>query len=180
MPIYLIRHGQSEFNAVYDEGPNDPMIFDPALTDLGRQQAIAARDTVAELGIQHVIVSPLTRALQTASHIFDDKSLFNVTAGPRELLSHSADVGRAPSALQMDFPDISFDHLPDVWWHQGTLNKDGVPLEPRDVFKKRITDFARELDRVTNRPIAVVGHWNTFMELAGFDMRNCEVRRFPR
>jgi len=39
MPIYFIRHGQSEFNAAYTRGEPDPMIFDPRLTAQGRQQA---------------------------------------------------------------------------------------------------------------------------------------------
>jgi len=64
MPIYFIRHGQSEFNATFD-GTGDPMIFDAPLTEMGKQQAIAARNKIAELGISHVITSPLTRAIQS-------------------------------------------------------------------------------------------------------------------
>ena len=32
MTVYLIRHGQSEFNAAHSEGEPDPMIFDAPLT----------------------------------------------------------------------------------------------------------------------------------------------------
>ena len=39
MTVYLIRHGQSEFNAVHTEGDPDPMIFDAPLTKKGRIQA---------------------------------------------------------------------------------------------------------------------------------------------
>ena len=42
MAIYFIRHGQSEFNAAFN-GKIDPMIFDPALTKLGLEQAESAR-----------------------------------------------------------------------------------------------------------------------------------------
>lgn len=68
MTIYLIRHGQSEFNAVYT-GSGDAMIIDAPLTELGQQQAKDARSKVAKLGISHVICSPLTRAIQTAASI---------------------------------------------------------------------------------------------------------------
>ncbi len=43
MPIYFVRHGQSEFNAVHNEGENDPLIFDAPLTDEGRRQAEEAK-----------------------------------------------------------------------------------------------------------------------------------------
>jgi broad specificity phosphatase PhoE len=39
MEIYLIRHGQSEFNAANSEGELDPMIFDSRLTEKGVAQA---------------------------------------------------------------------------------------------------------------------------------------------
>ena len=71
MPVFFIRHGQSEFNAVHKDGDNDPLIFDAPLTDKGRRQAEEARSLVADLGIKQVITSPLTRAIQTALCIFD-------------------------------------------------------------------------------------------------------------
>ena len=48
MPIYFIRHGQSEFNAVHNEGENDPLIFDAPLTDKGRRQAEEAKVLVSQ------------------------------------------------------------------------------------------------------------------------------------
>ena len=71
MPIYLIRHGQSEFNAAHVQGCPDPMIWDAPLTALGREQARKARAEIAGLGIQQVLTTPLTRAIQTAKIIFD-------------------------------------------------------------------------------------------------------------
>ena len=72
MTVYVIRHDQSEFNAVHTEGDLDPMIFDAPLTKKGRIQAVKVRGQVMELGIQQVITSPLTRAIQTALTIFQD------------------------------------------------------------------------------------------------------------
>lgn len=38
--LVIIRHGESEFNRAVDQQPGfrDPMIFDPHLTALGREQ----------------------------------------------------------------------------------------------------------------------------------------------
>ena len=46
MTIYLIRHAQSAFNAVYDPNKPDPMIFDAPITALGETQAQQARSEV--------------------------------------------------------------------------------------------------------------------------------------
>ena len=179
MTVYLIRHGQSEFNAAHNDGGPDPMIFDAPLTEKGRIQAMQARAEVMELGIQQVITSPLTRAIQTSLAIFQGIAPIRVLADHRELLSHSCDVGRSPVALQVDFPDLSFDHLDEIWWHQGPTNENGVPVEPRDVFQHRIRKFALELGRLSEMRLAVVGHGDAFKELAGFSMANCEIRKYP-
>ena len=178
MTIFLIRHGQSEFNAAHSDGEPDPMIFDAPLTDTGRSQAIEARAQARELGITQVITSPLTRAIQTAMLIFEDTVPIRVVAGHRELLSHSCDVGRSPEHLRKDFPHLDFDHLDEVWWHQGPVNENGVPVEPRHVFADRIGRFAREIENVPERPLAIIGHGDTFRELAGVALRNCEIHRY--
>ena len=38
MSIYLIRHAQSTFNALYGPNEPDPMIFDAPITELGESQ----------------------------------------------------------------------------------------------------------------------------------------------
>jgi len=92
MTVYFIRHGQSEFNEVFD-GTADPMIFDAPLTPLGLSQAAAVRQEIRDLKITRVITSPLTRAIQTAKTIFDGISPIEVRRGHHELLKHSCDVG---------------------------------------------------------------------------------------
>lgn len=179
MTIYLIRHGQSEFNAAHRDGEPDPMLWDAPLTELGQQQALQARVEIADLGVIQVITSPLTRAIQTAKLIFDGIAPIRVMAEHRELVCHSCDVGRGPTDLQSDFPELGFDHLDPQWWFQGPVNENGVAIEPDDVFQKRIRDFAALLGQISDRPLAVVGHGNSFRELAGFDMQNCEIRQYP-
>ena len=178
MPIYFIRHGQSEFNAVYNEGDNDPLIFDAPLTDKGRRQAEEAKVLVADLGIIQVITSPLTRAIQSALCIFDGIAPIKVGACHRELLIHSCDVGRPPKDLQREFPSLSFAHLQNVWWHQGSENDDGVAVEPEDVFLQRIDALHRSLAQIKDRPVAIVGHGNVFRALTGRMLENCEIHLY--
>jgi len=181
MTVYLIRHGQSEFNALnLEPGAADPMIIDAQLTELGRQQARAAREQILDLGIQSVLTTPLTRAIQTAKLMFDGIAPIQVVADYRERLDHACDIGRAPEELAAEFPELSFSHLDEVWWHSGPKNQYGVPTEPHDTFTKRIQNFCQSLDQYSNRPLAIVGHGNTFRALANFDMANCEVRVFAQ
>lgn len=178
MPVYFIRHGQSEFNAAYNGGDSDPMLYDAPLTDMGRQQAEAARAQVIDLGIKQVITSPLTRAIQTALCLFDEIAPITVAAGHRELLIHSCDVGRSPADLQRDFPSLTFTHLPDRWWHQGPENDDGIAVEPENVFLQRMAKFAQDLVQVKERPLAIIGHGNAFNALIGRTLDNCEIHRY--
>ncbi len=182
MPVYLIRHGQSEFNAVARDGI-DPLIYDAPLTSLGQSQADRAREKIADLDIQHVICSPLTRAVQTALRIFKDTVPITVEAGHREMVCNSCDVGRRPDILSRDFPNLSFDHLDHHWWHKGPENEHGVPHEPEDIFKKRIDDFVIRLETTNTapfatRPLAIVGHGLFFQGLVGRLMDNCEIVQY--
>lgn len=175
MPIYLIRHGQSQFNAAFKRGDPDPMIFDARLTAKGIEQAKSIRKEVAELNIQQVIVSPLTRALQTAMFIFGGSHPLTITADHREQLSHSCDKGRPASQLQTEFPHLRFGHLDDIWWHQDPKNPNDITIEPDTVFQNRLTHFTANLYQYENRPIAIVGHGNAFREMSGVQMENCQI-----
>jgi broad specificity phosphatase PhoE len=64
MLLYFVRHAQSEANAGVRGAP-----VDCTLTELGRRQAAAAGRRLAELGIDRVVASPYTRALETADAI---------------------------------------------------------------------------------------------------------------
>ncbi|MFZ5870242.1 MAG: histidine phosphatase family protein [Actinomycetota bacterium] len=71
-PVYLVRHGQSEWNlARLTQGQT----AHPRLTDLGRRQAAEAAETIASdaarlgLGVGRLVTSDLTRAVETADII---------------------------------------------------------------------------------------------------------------
>jgi len=177
MAIYFIRHGQSEFNAAF-QGEVDPFIFDAPLTTLGFEQATQTRAAVADLGITRVITSPLTRALQTAQTIFDGIAPIEVRHGHHELLKFSGDVGRAPEELSVDFPQLVFEHLPKQWWHAGSQGDLDVPEEPLHLFQARVASFVSGLNDLGDEPVAIVGHGNTFQEIIGFMLNNCQVHQY--
>merc|ERR1719162_1238540 len=81
--VVVVRHGESEYNAAvrrlgtwftpsFWRNGFDPGIRDAPLTAKGQEQArafgrcLAERRIVEELGISVCVVSPLSRALQTA------------------------------------------------------------------------------------------------------------------
>ena len=154
------------------------MIFDAPLTAKGLQQAQEAKAKVQELGIQHVITSPFTRALQTASTLFAGTHPIEVRAGHHELLLHSCDVGRHPDALSSDFPDLDFSSLEPRWWYNEGTNSDEIAQEPQHHFKQRIETFVESLEAISPLPIAIVGHGNAFKEIIGTMLENCEIHRY--
>lgn len=179
MSIYLIRHGQSEFNAAHALDPlNDPMIFDAPLTELGVEQAKAVREQVVDYRIKHVIASPLIRAIQTAMLIFGDDHPITINPHMRENLLSSCDVGSHPSTLQERFNHLSFEHLPDHWWHGDPSSGQRIQVEPEETFEARALQFRTWLDQWDDEPVAVVGHGTFFTKLAGFHMQNCEIHKY--
>jgi broad specificity phosphatase PhoE len=181
VPIYLIRHAQSAFNAVYDPKKPDPMIFDAPITTLGETQAQQARNEIQKLDLVNVIVSPFTRTLQTAQLIFGNRLPFQINSAVREQLCNSCDVGSPPHKLAGDFPHLDFDHLDDCWWHDGEKDCRGISVEPEEILLERANRFANFLKRENIHSTAIVSHGNFIRALTGIKPKNCEVIEFdPR
>jgi broad specificity phosphatase PhoE len=99
----------------------------------------------------------LTRAIQTAQTIFDGTVPIEVRDGHHELLKFSGDVGRSPKELSIDFPELSFEHLPQRWWHSEDVEMD-VPKEPEHIFKARVAGFVSKLAEIGDEQVAIIGH----------------------
>lgn len=65
MDIVIIRHAQPEW---VKDGLN---VVNPPLTELGRRQSLALAGALRNEHFDHIFVSPLTRALQTAEPIVE-------------------------------------------------------------------------------------------------------------
>ncbi|MEP0942226.1 MAG: histidine phosphatase family protein [Rhizobiaceae bacterium] len=178
MTIFLIRHAQSQFNAVYQAGQPDPLLFDARLSKLGHQQGQIARATTSKLPIDRVVVSPLTRTLQTASLLFGSDRTFEIDAVVREQVLNSCDIGRSPSQLSKEYPHLDFAHLPDHWWHKDVPDHRGIPVEPNDVLQRRADLFSKHLRDSAARNTAVVTHGNFIRALTGIQPENCQVIEF--
>ena len=115
--MILLRHGQSEFNLLFTQTRKDPGIIDPKLTPLGQTQAEEAAEALAHEGIRRIIVSPYTRALQTALPVARRLKLpLTVTPTVRERYAFTCDIGRPVAELRMDFPHVVLDHIDEIWW----------------------------------------------------------------
>ena len=177
--ILCIRHGQSTFNAAWAATGADPMHYDARLSALGREQVVAARATLLAYPVEIVLVSPLTRAIETALGVFDghpNAPAMRIVPLLRERVESTCDVGRSSAELAAEFPGLAFDHVPSVWWHvDGAADERGVCLEPEDAVRARVDAFRKVLREHRERVIAVVGHGTFLRHLTGRSFANCEV-----
>lgn len=173
--IRLIRHAQSTFNAVHELTGVDPLHFDAPLSPLGRRQVAAARDALPAFDHELIVVSPFTRAIETAIGLFGAAASMRVEALARERLANSCDVGRSPRLLAQDFPALAFDHLDDPWWHDGPRDERDIAVEPDDVFAERVERFRGWLAARPERAITVVAHGGLLFTLTGRPFANCEA-----
>ena len=156
--IYLIRHGEATHNVA--PKPWGAELIDARLTETGVQQAASLVTRVVDLPIEVVIVSPLTRALETATHgmqpLIERSIPFVIAEECREQYGKNLpDQRRAVSAVAAEFPLVDWTPMqqqPDA----DTLFT--ADREPLDALTLRADRF---LDLCMARPeqhIAVVTH----------------------
>ncbi len=71
MELYLIRHAQSQNNAL----PEEQRVEDPGLTPLGHRQAELLGEWIPQLRLDELITSPFLRALETTRRIHEATGL---------------------------------------------------------------------------------------------------------
>lgn len=170
--MMLLRHGQSEFNAVFSVTRQDPGIADPRLTEAGRAQAAEAARGLAGAGIRRIIVSPYTRALETAAIVAEalDLPVSVVSAEVRERYAFACDVGTPASALARAWPLLDFSHLPERWWPEAD--------EPHAAIEARARKFRTAMAAGPRWEEAlVVSHWGFILSLTGESVPNGALRR---
>ena len=173
--MFLLRHGQSYFNLHFNESGRDPGIADPHLTPQGFRQAAAAARALAAVPLARILVSPYTRALQTAQPQLEHHEVpVEILAEVRERAAYSCDIGSSPAVLAARFPHHDFAHLSTPWWHEGT--------ESAEHTQARAAAFrARMALRADSPTTLLVSHWAFILALTGRSLENGELLEYdPR
>jgi broad specificity phosphatase PhoE len=167
--MILIRHAQSEWNQHFSKTRIDPGIPDPALTDIGRQQAESLIDRLSGSGLVALVASPYRRALETADIVASALGLpITVNTLIRERCVFSCDIGSHPDVLSESWPDVDFSTIEDGWW--------GVPPETEADVLKRSSRFRDEHEDLLLRDdVAVISHWGFIRALTGEEVENAAV-----
>ena len=172
--MFLVRHGQSEFNVHFSVTGRDPLIRDPVLTDLGRSQVEAAAETLRGFDLKRIIASPYRRTLQTAEILAESLGLecsIDATVGEHAL--YHCDIGTATSQLRQGWPSWSFDHLEEQWWPESGEAFTTVQKRSQKFFSAQKTkdDFDGLL---------IVSHWGFIRSLTDTQIGNCGVLKISR
>ncbi len=170
--MFLLRHGQSYFNLHFTENRVDPGIEDPELTPLGHAQANAAAAALAGQTITRVIISPYTRALQTAAPMLQVHPVqVDIMQEVRERTAFACDVGSHPELLASRFPAHDFTHLPARWWHEGTETT-AHTIARADAFRSLMAG------RADSATTLLVSHWGFILALTGTSLTNGEILEY--
>lgn len=187
MELFLVRHGQSEYNIGLTE------YLDSGLTPLGQMQAARTAARLADDRLTHIYVSPLRRTLQTAGPVCAATHLqAEVYADLCEYFSaenpaYHAFPGLSPAAIAREFPwafvGTTFPcELP--WWPQ-------ILETPRMLVQRaeQARDALLRLHADTDHHLLVVSHADTvgrlmeaFLRVPSYSeeppwLENCSVTR---
>ncbi len=169
--MFLLRHGQSEFNLHFTAARVDPGIIDPRLTEFGHSQAAKAAQTLKDEGIRRIIVSPYTRALQTAApvaHALKVPTIVNPIV--RDRYAFACDVGTPRMELERAWPELDFSHIDEIWWP--------AIEEPASSITGRAALFRAEMAMLADwKNTLVVSHWGFILCMTGQSVTNGQVLR---
>lgn len=201
--ITFIRHGRTHCNEFMEKpgnewGPGfvDPGMFDTRLSEHGVRQARELGESWGRSNhdVQLLCISPLTRALETATHVFGSKigsptMRTSITHLCAERVYLSSEKGRPADELAEEFKAFDFNslkaHSNGAWWYTPSSLEDYeewrpegqycCPGEPKAVFEERLMRFKDWLKSQPEERIAVVAHWGVIYALTGKSLQNCEV-----
>ena len=205
--ILVIRHAESVWNVLRQQYPNPEDRYHPRMwtidcdiTEKGVQQAHAAgKELAKDIGsVDLLVISPLRRALQTASLLLEAFSTqpaqVLISSDATELMTDPCDIGSNPKNLAKEFPAWDFSHLDENWWHGGksqdetlTLMRDHKGLESDEEAEMRINRFKNWLRKISaeaGQNIVIVCHgdfiWWLTRDLQndtkqGLRLGNCEI-----
>jgi broad specificity phosphatase PhoE len=202
--VLLVRHGEGTHNVKWRPGGASWRArckeIDPRLTPRGTEQALALVGHPLLSSVDLLVVSPLSRAVQTASLAFgkqlgmvegcaasnstesSEHAVGTTRAAPgacrvvltalhSERWSAPCDEGRSKSELVTDYPFLK------AWGGFEDLPDVWWPTKASDAewTERRLPAFLRWLDEQPEARIAVVGHGAFFAAMLGRHLKNCEV-----
>ena len=206
--LLLVRHGESLHNisevSSHGDGGQHAGLYDAPLSPLGELQVAALADNSELRTAELVLVSPLTRCLQTLHGAFPHACAgggatgppVQVWAGLAEHLTDSCDIGSGAAALAECWPRLDFTSLPEVWWYtdedasrsdadasRAHYRENGF-YEPESAVLARVHQFVANVHARPERVVAVFGHSDYFNHLleehggiSDYWLANAEVKR---
>ncbi|KAI1130233.1 histidine phosphatase superfamily [Nemania abortiva] len=176
--VILIRHAQALHNI-----DNDWSIFDPKLTDKGIEQCKPLADQL-EASFPYstegcrIIVSPLSRTLQTVQHslgwLLDQGVPVVARAEWQEDTANPCDVGAERSELEKAWPSYDFSQLDPVY-----PQKTGLYGPSEETIRERAAVVRRWLSEQPDKCIIVVTHSGFLNRVVqGPRYRNVEYRAY--
>jgi len=174
--LLFVRHAEGYHNSLFDEKRVHEAvnIRDPELTPLGNCQVADLRKEVDALiksgvKIEKVVVSPMTRTLQTAWGTFNGHSIpFQANHLITEYSDAPCNYGTNKTQLARMWPQVDFSTVPEVWWDE----------DENDVtITLRAKRFREWLFRQPEKCLAIVSHAGFLHELLQEQFRNCELKR---
>ena len=189
--VHLVRHAEGTHNL--DESESKlPMHFDAPLTPGGVGQCRALAERTISLDVDAVLVSPMTRCLETARlsfphlyyHLDDDDGgrrpngdvvPFVAHEEWRETVNYLCDSRRTKSSLRGLYPRVSFDDLVSecdpIWTrYEGIFGPHDAHTsrresdDPTSLLDRARSAWGALLDR-PERNLALVGHSAFFMHM---------------
>jgi phosphoserine phosphatase len=146
--LYFVRHGQTEWNAIRRMQGQ----WNSDLTELGKRQADTNGRFLSQLGIEHIVASPLDRTRQTAE-------IINEHLGLEVSFDHRIkewDCG--------DWSGEMWDQVANKWaeefnaWQEDQFHYRGPNCENYPDMIERVAPFLEETLALDHQRIAVVSH----------------------
>jgi len=157
MQLYLIRHAQSQNNAL----PESQRVEDPGITGLGYEQSKHLAERIDELGLTKLFTSPFRRTLQTTSPIYEATKLTpNVRVALHEqggcYIGHTAETmagrpGMSRVEIEQEFPGyaVSADVDDRGWWTSDLYESQELARRrAAALFRQTLDEFSGTQERV--------------------------------
>jgi broad specificity phosphatase PhoE len=153
MKLYIVRHGQSNFNV--QRKINFLPSKDCYLTELGMQQAYATKEELKDKTWDAVIVSELFRTQQTAAIINEDKQI------PMFIEDKINEINTGIEGQDYDEYHAQLEEKDDIKRRTISLPNG----ESYAQLKERVRQFLKELKNKNFSSVLIVSHFVTIIAL---------------